>query len=394
MFKRIIAVILCIFTAVTAFGCAAGSGAADDGYSQLRDKYYFDPYMQGTFLQAWKLNIDDGSILTACPDPLCSHGFADKTCPFSSVIPLEIADAGRYLFYIGKSTDGSNRYSIYSFDTENNSTEKIYTYDKFPSSNFSLMYGEGRLYFDIPRVSDSDGKLVESAERDVMYYDIKTKKIKKYGQKDENDTLLFADKGKVYYRDVKGNVYSTSGAFDESEPLPLPNSSAASMSDYYWECGPGYIARSYVPADIYLYNEKRSVKLPDEAADKILVGLSCTGDTFYFTTETVTNEDGGDGRYTVTVCILDKDGEYRIYNVLSDYNFYVLKGHNDCVVCSILNEYKDGAELIPGTEEENTPNNLMRIDLQSGIASLYNTYSESVLDMRTGDITVKSERVK
>lgn len=394
MVKKITTVIICILTVVAAAGCSAGSGIYDDGYSQLRDKYYFDPYMQGSFYQAWKLNIDDGSILIACPDPLCSHGFNEKTCPFSSVIPIKIADAGRYLFYIGKSIDGSNKYSIYSFDTEENSTSKIYTYDKFPSTNYTLMYGEGRLYFDLPKVSDSGGQLVESVRRDVMYYDVKTKKTVKFGQKDEQDVLLFADNGKVYYRDMNGAVYASGGKFDKTDPLPLPSGGETSPFGGYWECGPGYIANSYAPADIYLYNEKTSVKLPDEAADKTLVGLSCTGNTFYFTTQTKPNEDGEDGHYTVNVFILDKDGEYKLYAIQSDYDFYVLKGHNDCVVCSILNEYKDGEVLIPGTEEENAQNDLMRIDLQNGAVSLYNTYSDSVLDMRTADITVKTERVK
>ena len=123
--KKITAFLICAVMIISAAGCSAPGAASDDGYSHLRDKYYYDPYMQGTFLQAWKLNIDDGSVLTACPDPLCSHGFNEKTCPFSSVIPIKIADAGRYLFYIGKSIDGSYGYSIYGFDTENNSTENI-----------------------------------------------------------------------------------------------------------------------------------------------------------------------------------------------------------------------------------------------------------------------------
>ena len=388
--KAIVFVLLLCIAAL--FGCKSKTDilADDNKYSELCDKYFCDTYMQGNYRQAWKLNIEDGSIFTACPDPLCGHGSADSACPFCSVIPVKIVDGGRYLFYVGFS---NRENAIYCFDTEENKTSKIYVYDKLPSSNPQFLYGEGRLYFDIPVIKTADGEYVETTERILMYYDISTKKIKEYGKRDESQRLLFEYNGKLYYRDDTG-IYSTNGEFDTGEPLPLPNGGKLDAFGGYFECGPGYVAKSSAPADIYLFDEGKSVPIPAEASGCYLVGLSATGDTFYFTLGGAETTDGEDGHYTVKICILNKDGAYKIYAVQSDVSFYVCKGYGDRVVCSILGEYKDGVDLSYYSEENYTPNNLMWIDLQTGKTSLYNVYAENVLDKHLNDITVKTERIK
>ena len=392
MIKKIVIVFTLLLCIAALFGCKSKTDilADDNKYSELCDKYFCDTYMQGNYRQAWKLNIEDGSVFVACPDPLCSHGKADTACPFHSVVPKKIADGGRYLFYVGYSK-GEN--AIFCFDTEKNETKTIYTYDKLSSSNPQFIYGEGRLYFDIPVIKTADGEYVETTERILMYYDINTKEIKEYGKRDESQRLLFEYKGKLYYRDDTG-IYSTSGKFDNSEPLPLPEGAKLNAFTGYFACGPGYVAKSSTPADIYLFDEGRSVPLPAEAADCGLVGLSATGDTFYFTLGGAETTDGEDGHYTVKICVLNKDGAYKIYAVQSDFSFYVCKGYGDRVVCSISGEYKDGVDLSYFSEENHTQNNLMWIDLQTGKASLYNVYAENVLDKHLNDITVKTERIK
>ena len=392
MKKRFIVILILSLLITTASGCSAERNTEDeydDGYSDLRDKYYYDLYAMGCTRQAWKLNIEDGSILVACPDPLCSHGAENSACPFHTTIPLQFADGGRYFFYIGW-TNGEN--AIYCFDTETNETSKIYVYDKLPSTNPQLMYGEGRLFFDIPEIKTSDGDYIETTGRTVLYYDVNTKEIKEYGKKNESQQFLFEYKGKLYYRDNNGK-FSTSGSFDDSEPIPLPEGGAMNAFGGYSACGPGFIAKQYAPGDIYLFDENRSVPLPEEAKDNVLVGLSASGDTFYFTLGTEVQTDGDGGRYAVKICILNKDGSYKIYSVKSDFSFYVLKGYGDHVVCEILSEYKDGVDLNPWKSE--TKNYLMWIDLQSGKASLYDAlHAENVNDMYLGDITVKTEKIK
>ncbi len=399
MAKKAIAVLVFFFILLST-GCAGTDNNVvgyDDGYAQLRNKYYCDTLMDGYYNQAWKINLEDGSILTACPDPLCNHS-VDSSCPFHSAIPWAIADGGRYMFYIGY---GSQEFSIYCFDTETNATEKIYVYDKFPSTNPQFMYGEGRLFFDIPQLnaSEDDPVVVEAMERTLLYYDIKTKEIKEYGDKHEKQRLLFEYKGKLYYRDGNtGLIYSTTGAFDDSEPLPLPDGAKINWyGDGYWPCGPGYIAKTLNPSDIYLFDENKSIPLPEEALNAILVGLIGTGDTFYCTLGSAAPADGENGRYIVKVCILNRDGSYRIYAVQSNYSFYVKKGYGDCVYCEVLSEYKDGKNLEgkPDPDNEETPScSHLWIDLQSGKTKLYNTHTESILDTYLNDITVKTERIK
>ena len=96
--KAIVFVLLLCIAAL--FGCKSKTDilADDNKYSELCDKYFCDTYMQGNYRQAWKLNIEDGSIFTACPDPLCGHGSADSACPFCSVIPVKIVDGGDTCF--------------------------------------------------------------------------------------------------------------------------------------------------------------------------------------------------------------------------------------------------------------------------------------------------------
>ena len=395
MKKHVGVLAIILITSALLSGCGAVTAADpyDDGYSQLRSRYYCSELMEGTFRQAWKLNIEDGSILTACADPLCAHGAENKECPFRNTAPLEIADGGRYFFYIGY---GPGERAIYCFDTEDNVTTKIYKYDKYPSVNAELIYGNGRLYFNIPQIkSSSEGEYIQSTVQTVLYYDVRTKKIERFGEKDEEDALLFACNGRVYYRCVKdGTLCVSSGSFDGSEPVPLPDGAWYSWWDGYWPCGPGYVVNSTAAPDIYLYDEKRSVPLPPEASGCILVGTSANEDTFYFTLGSASPTEDEGGRYVVKICLLNKDGSYRIYSVQSNFSFFVKKGYGNRVVCKVLSEFIDGADILPGPEEEQSPNNLILIDLESGKTSLYNTYSDSVLDMYLGDVTLKVERLK
>ena len=145
--------------------------------------------------------------------------------------------------------------------------------------------------------------------------------------------------------------------------------------------------------DFYLYEENKSLSLPDEISDKPVIGLSANSDSFYFFTNHPAPTNDEDGYYKVNICILNKDGSYKIYSVQSDFSFYVLKGYGDRVICEISYEYKDGEHLNPWNSE--TPNSLIWIDLQSGKASLYDAlHAENVTDMYLGDITVKTERIK
>ena len=133
--------------------------------------------------------------------------------------------------------------------------------------------------------------------------------------------------------------------------------------------------------------------MPNELSDKAVIGLSAGKDSFYFLTDHPEPANGEDGHYIEKICILNKDGTYKIFSVQSDFSFYVLKGCGDRVVCEISNEYKDGKDLSPWNTE--TPNSLIWIDLQSGKASLYDAlHAENVTDMYLGDITVKTERIK
>jgi hypothetical protein len=340
------------------------------------------------------LNVEDGSILTGCPDPLCSHGIKDRECPFQNYGVESAANAGGYLFYIGMNRDTC---AVLCFDTEENSTSVIYEYDKFPSSNWTFVYGDGRLYFDIPRLKTTGGTFVEMSERTLMYYDLATKKIEKFGEKDEHDRVLFAYNEKVYYNPKnEARLCVSTGSFDGSEVVPLPEGGSYDGWNGYHVCGPGYVANTVGKPDIYLYDEKRSVPLPAEAANSYLVGLTATGDTFYCTLGPDQTTGSEDEKFTVKVLVLKKNGEYGLYAVHSNFSFYPLKGFGNHVVCSVLYEYVDGEYLAPGTGEDNTEKSLLLIDLDTGKTYMYNEWVEScnVCDLFIGETTLKVEKLK
>ena len=394
--KRAIS-ILCLLTVLLTAGCGADATVpgTDDGYQTLRDSYFC---VSGASCgrQAWKLNIADGSILVACPDPICGHGPDDVSCPFRGVIPVSVADGGRYMFYIGWGPDGN---VIYCFDTEENATSVIYKYDKL-GSNWLFLFGEGRLYFDVPQMKTANGEIIETTARTVMYYDTGTGKTGVFGTKDERDRVQFVQDGKLYYRnESSAGLFATDGSFDGSEPVELPEGGKYGPWGDYYTCGPGYIVKSYPPGDIYLFAEGRSVPMPPETSESIMVGTTATSGTFYFTLGSFTagynlSEETEDGHYTGKVCILDSDGSYRLYSVQSNFSFYVVKGFGNRIVCEVLSEYSNGADLIPGTNEENTKCSHLLIDLDSGKVSAYNVYAESADGLHLYDAEFKIGRVK
>jgi hypothetical protein len=252
------------------------------------------------------------------------------------------------------------------------------------------------LYFDIPRLKTTGGAFVEMPERTLMYYDLATKKIEKFGEKDEHDWVLFAYNGKVYYRPKnEARLCASTGSFDGSDAVPLPEGGSYDVWKGYYACGPGYVANSGAP-DVYLFDEKRSVPIPPEAANSYLVGLTATGDTFYCSLGQNQTTGSEDEKYTVKVLVLNKNGEYGLYAVHSNFSFYPLKGFGNHVVCSVLYEYVDGEYLHPGTEEDNTEKSLLLIDLDTGKTSVYNEWVESmnVHDLYLGDVTLRVEKLK
>ena len=139
--------------------------------------------------------------------------------------------------------------------------------------------------------------------------------------------------------------------------------------------------------------------MPPETSESIMVGTTATSGTFYFTLGSFTagynvSEETEDGHYTGKVCILDSDGSYRLYSVQSNFSFYVAKGFGNRIVCEVLSEYSNGADLIPGTNEENTKCSHLLIDLDSGKVSAYNVYAESADGLHLYDAEFKVGRVK
>ncbi len=340
--------------------------------------------------QPCKINIDDGSVIAACPDPLCSHKNT-ATCPIVNTFVTMTVDGGRYMFYIASPLLGSGlSHSVYCFDSEKNTTEKIYTYDMFPTSNPSLVYSEGKLYFDSMKMeTDENGRLRVSTRRDVLCYDVNTKQVDVYGEMDENDTILYSENGKLYYRSANGDICRTEGSFDGTDKVPLPEGGKYSAMDY-WAAGPGFVEKSTDPAAIYLYNEKKFVSLPPETNGGILYSFTSTGDNYYFLTSLPDTDQGEDGYYLNKICVLNKSGDYKLFTVQCDYFLTLAKGHNDFIMCSVYEEYKNG-EVTEPTDDSVT---LVRVDLDSGKATLYNGNACYISDYTVGETTFKVERIK
>ena len=362
--KRKIAKALCLI-----FILAALSGCNNNGetvnYESATDMYFTDSEPTGFI--PYKINIVDGSVYIPCPDPLCPHTTDTQTCPFSKCAATLVTDGGRYMFYSAK------RYAdmtdiINCYDTKENKTELVYEC-KTGMPNY-LIYGNGRLYFDLPQVKEVDGVIIRGVRRDVMCYDPVSKQISRYGEMDEHDWLICAEDGYLVYRTASESIAcKTTGSFDGSDVISLPEGHEYSPFDY-WCIGKGFTARCYSPASIYLYDEKRLLDMPKQLDGKTIMVVTRTGDNFYFN---LSGAESDGGFYENTVYIAGKDGRSSAFTVKSKYNFYTLKGYEHYIIGSVLNKCDNGIEL----DENDFDKAFIRIDLHTGSASVY-TFSSSV----------------
>ena len=375
------------------------------------EQYYYNGAISSANAnEAFVYDLSDGSIIVACPDPLCPHTPDQENCPFAGSYADFITVTDRYIYYALGGKKGGDTGSVYMYDISENKTKLIYKFeaDYAKSENFDFLAGGGKLYFNAPEVKMVvEGVTVVSKERRIMCYDPQSNKVTEFGRPEEDDFIRCVSDGYLVFQ-RGGTFYRTKGGFDNCEPILPPDGGKVGQYDYLINLEPGVMAKCYYPQDVYLYDEDRHIDLPDlgensliytpvRSGDGVCFQLSPyrseyvkEGDTEFYLPVAYNTEPNADGEYEVTVYITNGAGKSVRYDIASKYSLILKKAYGSCVLFDIGSIYENGEKLEANEDREN----LIWIDLDTGKAVIYNQYASRVFDVTVGETTVKVERSK
>jgi hypothetical protein len=390
-----------LITILLSLICACGDNA-----EAPTDERYFtgDALSDWAALEAFVYDMSDGSIIVACPDPLCPHTPDQENCPFAGSYTDCAAVTENRIYYMLGGKKGGDTGSVYMYDITENKTKLIYKYeaDYAESEHFDFLAGGGKLYFNAPEIKIVDGVTVVSRERRVMCYDPQSNKTTEFGRPEEDDFIRCVSDGYLIFQ-RGGTFYRTKGGFDNCEPILPPDGGKVGMYDYLINLEPGVMAKCYYPQDVYLYDEDRHIDLPDlgensiiytpvRSGDGVCYQLSPyrseyvkEGDTEFYLPVAYNTEPNADGEYEVTVYITNGAGKSVRYDIASKYSLILKKAYGSRALFDIWSIYENGEKLEPNNGREN----LIWIDLDTGKAIIYDHCAARVFDVTLGETTVK-----
>ena len=397
--RKSLIVILVIALLTFCFACRSNSDHME------QERYYSGDAISGAYVnEAFVYDMSDGSIIVACPDPLCPHTPDQENCPFAGSYTDFVAVTENRIYYMLGGAKGGDTGSVYMYDITENKTKLIYKFeaDYAESEHFDFLAGGGKLYFNAPEIKIVDGVTVVSKERRVMCYDPQSNKVTEFGRPEEGDFIRCVSDGYLVFQ-RGGTVYRTKGGFDSCEPILPPDGGKIGLYDYLINLEPGVMAKCYYPQDVYLYDEDRHIDLPDlgensliytpvRSGDGVCFQLSPyrseyvkEGDTEFYLPVAYNTEPNADGEYEVTVYITNGAGKSVRYDIASKYSLILKKAYGSCVLFDIGSIYENGEKLEANEDREN----LIWIDLDTGKAVIYNQYASRVFDVTLGEKTVK-----
>lgn len=420
---KMVVTFLVFMTCLTCLGCTTESNTSEPAQSGINSSideisrsesgdnlysssaYYCDRFHTPP-KQPCRISIADGSVFVPCPDPLCTHT-DETTCPFYNGICFEQLNAGRWFFYLLYRTS-PREYPLYVFDMLDNSTRKIYDFEKIPD-NLDLIFDDGKLYFNSPVFEQDEHGFSEKNIRNVMCYDVNTHDLRLFGICRRADRMQFAENGKVCYYSwpdqgpqVPEGFFLASGDFNPflDEPLEIPEGSGWTKADLFIRLYPtrgmwmGVDPTSGLPL-IYLTDEKKYLKIPKDPTGGSLSSFSRTGNTFYASlwdgerwgkSDFYLNKDDPlqSGYFKNVVYVIDINGNAARYTVTCDYPFAVMQGYGDSVIAEIYGKYSNGTVLNENELDENT----LRINLKTGECDIFNTAAQTADKVFVGSSSV------
>lgn len=402
--KIIIMLIIVILFSVFTASCKVKDTAVNGA-----ERYYYNGTISSAAAnEAFVYDLSDGSLIVACPDPLCPHTPDQENCPFAGSYTDYIAVTGKYIYYILRGKKGGETGSVYIYDISENKTKKIYEFeaDYDESAAHDFLAGDGKLYFNAPEIKTLNGVTVISKERRIMCYDPQTDKVTEFGRPEENDFIRCVSNGSPVFQ--RGVYYRAEGGFDNCEKILPPEGEQIGQYGYTISIEPGVMAKCYYPQSIYLYETGRRVEMPDLGENSLIYTPVKSGDNVYYQlsmyrTEKTETENGvfygltpystepdENGEYTATVYITDKNGATEKYVIKSKYSFIMKKAYEHCIFCDLQGICENGRVISP----DETTGDTIWIDLDTGKAILYNSGASRVFNVVLGETTVKAAESK
>lgn len=352
------------------------------------------------------INAATGEVLVACPDPLCNHSASNDTCFFNYVkdrtIVRGVAYVDGHIFFAAERTSDDGVYmKLYDYNMSANKIEEVYDYDYIGS--MLELYGCGdMLYFTAitEAETNTEGIIADTAIIGLFAYDPQKKIVTLL---DENARyalspaeVAFCEDYYVfsagYNQDEDRIIYCKRSYDGSSEELieALPDGTPFELFGYQLKPN-GYFASTEANGGVYLPDEKRCLSWP---VNSPITKPAAYKDSFYFTTrsseitelgkEPATGTQARGYAYYNEVYVVNKDGSYKHYSIDSEYHFIIEAAYENIVIGSIVYRIKDNGDCI-----RNNGPDLIRIDLETGETTLYDTSRRSGFAVKTFVTDVK-----
>ena len=396
--KSIVSRVICIFLSaliLMAAGCKGSEETSDptlesnepDKKPELvhtePDPYYLE-WPDILTYQAYAVDLSDGGITAACPDPLCSHGETDEKCPFYGYITQRAAASGGYIYYHLFGSGDLNE-AICVYNIADKKTELVYKYTSSASVSDTSVFlsGDGKLLFNVPETKMVHGALITVSDSTIMRYDPVTKEVSEFGTAPDGAWLKAYANGYLVYS-YEGKPYRTKNGFDDPEEILLPDGTDGNGLGYYADLTPGLMFRSKYPARIYLYEYDKFIDPPTLPEGTGIYSPKMNGDYIYYSTSSYGYVPDENGKYHLTLFITNRlTNETETYSVESEYNFNIMAGYERKIFADINFKCVDGKQTDSGFRE-----NRIWIDLETGKTVLYDDRAENVRDLICGETSV------
>lgn len=365
---------------------------------QYENDRYFSPYTSS--LQpdspAKIIDIKTGEVIVACPDPLCDHSASSETCFFNyshdktKVFAVQYANG--HIFFVAEkhSADGSNM-RLYDYSMESGRIEEIYTFG-FPLSTLQLYTNGSKAFFT--SLIEGGGIEDDSAKIGLFEYDPNNGAVTLL---DGNAKYALSPTDVAFYED---HYIFADGYNDDADRLRYCKRSYDGTSEELFETLPdgtpceifgwslkhnGVFANTWGSGGVYFPADGLKVMFPtDSATTKPTVYK----DKIYFTTRSsgfvelgwnpVTKSKAKGYAYDNEIYVLNKDGSYKHYSIDSEYHFIIEAAYESIIIGRIDYRIRENGDYIGDNSYD-----YIRIDLQTGETTLYNTSARSGFARKT-----------
>jgi len=190
--------LLCLFLSILLIFCGCNTRVVPQ--IDISEKFYYMPttvtFDDGSSGQTLaRFNVENGSMTTLCPDPLCDHGFE---CPFFGVVNYTVE--GDIIWFQRDAIDEGVNY-ICQYDI---STGKLRTLAKYEEDGYSYVFKFGFLWKYFTHANPAEDDI--SVRISLTHENFDDPEVI------DPDKIPFAQSGNVYYYAEYGKYHSPATA--------------------------------------------------------------------------------------------------------------------------------------------------------------------------------------